>query len=293
MKNWAFTAYEHLDLAWWEKTFNESGGKIRYMICGQETCPKTKKKHIQGYLQLEKKQRRTGCQKLVKEIGCHWGEAFSSAKENIEYCQKDGAFQEWGVAITKGARTDIRGAVGELKRGGNMMEVAENNPEVFVKYSQGLFRFKEMVDKKESEDFRENMVVKFVTGPTGCGKTRLAMENDGGERPYLIHASEMQWWCGYQGELTLVIDEYNNDVSVVKLLGLLDGYQKRLPFKGGQTYARWKKVWITSNLKWAEIHTRAKQVHKDALERRVTEIVEFAWVEREPIINDWGFSFND
>ena len=37
----------------------------------------------------------------------------------------------------------------------------------------------------------------------------------------------------------------------------LDGYQLRLPIKGGHTYAYWNKVYITTNKPWENWHEHA------------------------------------
>ncbi len=113
------------------------------------------------------------------------------------------------------------------------------------------------------------MTVEIHTGPTGTGKTRACYDSDA----FMIHGDSLDWWDGYCGEKTLVIDEYSNQISLTKLLGILDGYQLRLPIKGGFTYARWTTVKITTNL--GELHEKAKWEHRCALERRVTNTINY------------------
>ena len=91
---------------------------------------------------------------------------------------------------------------------------------------------------------------------------------------YKIEGSEMEWWDGYEGEKTILIDEYDSQVSLPRLLNILDGYQLRLPIKGGFTYARWTKVIITSNIDPREWHPNAKPFHREALMRRLTKVIE-------------------
>ena len=127
--------------------------------------------------------------------------------------------------------------------------------------------YKTMIDKEKRKGFRA-VETEVLSGPTGCGKTRRAMESD---NVYKIEGSSLQWWDGYEGESTILIDEYSNDVPITKLLNILDGYELRLPIKGGFTYANWNKVYITTNLKKSELHNNAKPEHINALNRRITK----------------------
>ncbi len=177
---------------------------------------------------------------------------------------KDGQYHTMGEFITQGQRLDLEQMKKMIDEGGNLQQVADANMQIFCQYNRGINQYIQMQEKKQRKSFRAVEVI-HLFGATGSGKTRLAME-DGD--PYKISASQLKWWDGYDGEETIVIDEYDNNVSITTLLGILDGYQLRLPIKGGFTYANWKKVYITSN--YEELHINAKRLHKKALERRIT-----------------------
>lgn len=88
-------------------------------------------------------------------------------------------------------------------------------------------------------------------------------------------ASTPEWWDGYDGEETLLIDEFYGQLKVSRMLALLDGYQCRLPVKGNFTYAQWTKVYITSNTKASEWYTNIPVQVSDALQRRISDEIEF------------------
>ena len=118
------------------------------------------------------------------------------------------------------------------------------------------------------------MEVSIYYGATGTGKTRLAYESS--DSVYKWNVDTPEWWDGYDGERTLLIDEFYGQLKPSRMLQLLDGYTCRLPVKGGFTYANWDKVYITSNAHpdcwYGEL---VPQAVKDALHRRYTEIREF------------------
>ena len=175
----------------------------------------------------------------------------------------------------------------------NLWQVAEDNFSNFIRYHSGIYKFKQIMLKKQTKKFRK-VHVELIKGPTGCGKTKSAFETD--PNLYKIEGSQLNWFDGYEGEKTLLIDEYNNDVNITRLLNILDGYQLRLPIKGGFTYANWTKVIITTNLQ--NLHTNAKIEHIKALNRRITKVINL--FDKLPKchlgntgLNDYDVSIND
>jgi hypothetical protein len=104
-------------------------------------------------------------------------------------------------------------------------------------------------------------------GPPGTGKTRKALEEN--KEYYLLdNSGGPVWFDGYEGEETLVIDDFYGWIKYNFILRLLDGHPCRLPIKGGFTYAGWTTVIITSNVhpdSWYKCDTQA-------MHRRITSI---------------------
>jgi len=274
-KNWCFTDFELLD---WAKIWEAKEDLIRYMVWGEETCPKSKKKHMQGWLQLKVKKTLGGVKKLIGSIKTHLEACRGDEYDNDVYCKKDQKFTIKGKFVTQGQRTDLEGIKEMLDEGVSMKKVADANWEVYCKYHRAFDKYEQMVIKSKTKEFR-HVDVTVLKGPTGCGKTRIAVESEP-EDYYKIQGDELKWFDGYEQQNTLVIDEYDNQINITKLLSLLDGYQLRLPIKGGFTYANWTKVYITTNVE--EMHLGAKKEHKEALKRRVTRVVSY-FKEKEDV----------
>ncbi len=264
-KNWAFTDFELKD---WKKIY-ENNDDIEYICWGTEICPESKRKHYQGWIQVKNKKRLGGIKKTCQSKKIHLESCRGTEDQNEKYCQKDNLYTKIGEYSIQGQRTDIMILKKIIDEGGTLEDIANNDFREFLKYNRGLQEYKKLVDKRLRKTFRKVEVV-HIHGKTGTGKTRKAMAYS--DDTYKIHGNSMQWWDGYEGEKTLVIDEYNNQIPCTELLGILDGYRLRLPIKGSFTYANWTRVVITSN--YRRLHASARKEHKRALKRRITETLE-------------------
>lgn len=264
-RNWCFTDFELLDF---KKTYNEYKDIIRYITFGKEICPKTKKTHFQGWVQFFNKKRLNGVKRILGSKKIHVESCYGNEYSNDKYCQKDGKFCAYGKFITQGHRTDLEIIKKKIDDGASILECAQENFQIYLQYGRGIKEYKNMIDKVKRKKFREVKTI-VLSGETGSGKTRRAMEST--DSIYKITGTSLDWWDGYEGEETILIDEYNNDVPITQMLNLLDGYELRLPVKGSFTYANWKKVFITTNLTRDELHPNAKPEHRRALNRRISD----------------------
>ncbi len=263
-RNWCFTDFEKLDLV---AIYKEYKDIIRYIGWGIEICPTTKKIHHQGWIQFVNKKRMGGVKKVFGTKKIHIESCMGNEIQNDKYCAKDKKFEYLGKYIVQGQRTDLESIKKKLDEGANIETIAEDHFGDFIRYHAGLEKYKKICDKRLTKKFRK-IEVNIVCGPTGTNKTRNAVEEN--ENAFKIEGANLKWFDGYDMESTLIIDEYNNDIPITKLLNLLDGYQLRLEIKGSFTYANWTKVIITTNLRPEELHAKAKQEHVNALNRRVT-----------------------
>ncbi len=266
-RNWCFTDFELLD---WNQIYEDFNDIIRYIIWGKERCPKTNKDHYQGFIQFINQKRLIAVKKISGSNKIHLEACKGTVKDNMIYCQKEGNYREKGKAISQGYRSDLEDIKNLLDKGSSMKDIADFNFGAYCRYRNSFERYKQMVNKNRTKEFRKVEVI-VIKGPTGCGKTRRAVETS--KDHWKVEGDELQWFDGYEGEETIVIDEYDNQINCTKLLGLLDGYQRRLPIKGGFTYANWKRVILTSNNR--NMHTAAKAEHQNALKRRITKVINF------------------
>lgn len=272
VRNWCFTLNNPTE----DAPFEFSDISMNYLIY-QKEAGENGTPHFQGYVQLKRGQRLSYMKKINAQ--CHWEPAKGSPEENKEYCTKEeGRLSEpveFGSLSFQGKRSDL-GAVVETIRNAKrpLEEVADNHPFEFIKYTKGI---KELcnhhLEKKTRGEFR-NVDVSVYWGKTGTGKTRKAYEEN--KDCYILRNEHTTWFDGYNGQETLIIDEFKNWIPITTLLGYLDGYQLRLPIKGSFTYAQWTKVIITSNIDPNEWYPNIDEEHKSALFRRLKNIICFS-----------------
>lgn len=243
----------------------------RYMISGKEICPKTQRVHWQCYLEYTNPVSFKFIKSEFQDTTVHLEKRQGTREQARDYCKKEGNYVEHGIWCTgQGFRTDLKSKIEQLSNGElSLNQLMREDPELYCRYRNGLKDVYANIQKERSREFRHVEVI-VISGPTDSGKTRMARK----EATFKIEGDELTWWDGYDDDKCIVIDEYDNHVKITRLLNLLDGYQLRLPIKGGFTYAAWTKVYITTNLHKEELHSQAKPEHIKALFRRITQWID-------------------
>lgn len=247
---------------------------MAYMIYQVEKAPTTGNLHLQGFLVMKVKKRLTQMKKI--HATAHWLVSdYPTAA--ARYCEKSDTHiagpWEWGSRPDKrGKKSQTALAVEAIKSGMRMPEVAKEYPEAIVRSGKGLQQLSYLLNVSPSW---RTVSTTWIYGETGRGKTRTAFESKcaDGRDPYFI-VLPAQWWDGYDGQDTIIFDDFYGQVKVADMLRYLDGYPLQLPVKGSFVWANWTRVFITSNEHPDNVY-RVGAIPasvKLALMRRVTEI---------------------
>lgn len=103
-------------------------------------------------------------------------------------------------------------------------------------------------------------------GETGTGKSRLAWEQSGMEA--FCKDPNSKFWCGYNGQSRVVIDEFRGRIDVSHLLRWLDRYPCNVEIKGSSVPLCAESFWITSNLDIESWYPELDAATLAALKRR-------------------------
>lgn len=272
-KNWCFTNFD-LEVNYEDWLSNYA----TYVCWGVEKCPDTGKVHHQGYVEFSKNvtigKKNGFLKKLHNTI--HWEKRKGTQEQAINYCMKDGDFHEVGAKPDKnqGKRTDLDDIKEMVKQGVPMSRIVEEATSY-----QGI----RMAEKlKEYITVRRSWVTEvfWYYGPTGCGKTKRAIEEAGED--YWISGKDLKWWQGYDGHENVIIDDFRGDFCKFhELLRILDRYPYTVEVKGGSRQLLAKKIWITCPVHPEDVYKNQEDVNQ--LLRRITKIEnlgpKFSWQE--------------
>lgn len=242
----------------------------QYHVFGKEIGEDRKTPHLQGYIELKTRKTMVGLKKIAFLKRAHIERRMGSQKQAIKYCKKDGDVHEFGEVRQQGQRNDLGSMYSLIKEGKSNLDVMEEMPGTYLRFYKAANHARRVLSKS-TRRFRNVRVLCYV-GAAGSGKTRQAYELHPGLYKLPISSSGSLWFDGYEGETTILIDDFYGWIKYGTLLRLLDGHPESLPIKGGFVDANWTTVIITSNKRPEEWYSHGMT---PALKRRITEIEEF------------------
>lgn len=238
---WCFTLNNYTPEELYQCSHWFDGGLMKYMVYGHEvgdkgTC------HLQGFFILRSNSRFAGVKKLNSRM--HLELAKGTSEQAADYCKKDGDFYEWGALPmppkAKGLMEQERweGAFQSAKEGDFMA----CPPDIRLRYWSALKHIHKDFMQKPAD--LAGVCGEWYYGQAGSGKTTFARDNN----PGAYIKSRDRWWCGYQGEDVVILDDL--DKYHVALGGLLKDWGDKWTFKaetkGGYLWLRPSKFIVTS-----------------------------------------------
>lgn len=238
-----------------------SDPRIRYFVYQQERCPTTGKLHWQGYIEFYSDIRWGTIKKILGDKAAHLEVAEGSSLQASSYCKpgyvyphdvakkgikkgdvKDGIIEgsmvEWGKITAPGERIDIYEAIDDIRNGRNSLA----HDIYIMRHPAGYRRLEEKYNKPKPR----KMEIFYYWGPPGTGKSHTAHELVG-DNFYSLEDAKQFWLDGYEGENTILIDEFAGLLPLPLLLKLTDKYPLRLQYKGGFKVIKAERIVFTSN----------------------------------------------
>jgi len=273
---WTFTSFAEELVAKEGDLFGVLPDNARFICWQIERCPQTQRKHVQGYVHLKNPRGMSYIKSLIGDRAAHLEIARGTDEQNEQYCSKPetrvagpwklGEAQAGG----QGARTDLASLVQQVVAGKSNFEIAVESPEPYAKYAKHVNNLRSALNVPLRRDQVEVIV---LYGTTGIGKTWSAFAHWPALYRTSYTGSDIKWWDGYDGEDTILLDEFEGQIPIVKLLQICDPYPLRLEIKGGWTAARWTRVIITSNIPPTSWYAFANPSQDAALQRRITAAI--------------------
>lgn len=228
-----------------------------YIIFGEEVCPTTQRKHLQGYMEFKSEtSRRTQIKKLHPTIWLK--KSRGDADSNEKYCSKDGKYYEKGEAKQQGKRSDIERVAKELMETSlTVDEIAVDSPTFYHQYGRTLNKIEELKMRKQ---YRQEMTKGiWYFGETGTGKSHTSLKDYNPDTHY-IYPNDNGWWDGYKQQETVVFNEFRGQIPYSELLTLVDKWPHQVKRRGREPLPfTTKTVIITSSLQPEEVYKNLSQ----------------------------------
>lgn len=179
-KTWKFTDF---DLS--RRNFYENLD-CNLIVFGEEICPSTGNRHIQGHVSFKRTYRLAALKKLTSG---HW-EIAKCTDYNYELKGENVFIKD--NRKKKGTRTDLEEVNGMCKAGNSIREIAEAYPSAYIRYHKGIEKLHKLTNLVSEKTSHENIdccewvklppcfeepLAYVVLGPTGCGKTSYALSH--------------------------------------------------------------------------------------------------------------------
>ncbi len=229
--------------------------------------------HIQGYVKLNNGMTFTALKKFLGSDRWHVEQAFGTHYEAYHYCTKESK-----IFATWGDEPSIEGELSDWEKINQMVKDGASNLDIIERYPSIAIRCQSALDKFRLEYDRENagwrdLEVTFITGPTGCGKTRTVMENFGYQNVFRVQNYETSgMFDNYAGQDVLVFEEFRGKVPIEQMLNFLDGYPCELPARYANKMAKFTKVYFLTNIHFDELYNKIQRNYPatwDAFCRRI------------------------
>lgn len=203
------------------------------------------------------------------------------------YCEKEDTRQAgpfyFGIkagekVAQQGKRTDLAELYKMVKEGKTKRQMLEAMPASVMKYHRGLEYARAILCEPEPRTEPPHVIL--LVGPTGCGKTKYAVQNSRGT-PYFVPYREagVMWFPDYAGNETVILDEIDKKPPPLAwLLMFLDRYAMRVRVHG-DVFMNFNSplIFMTANKPLEEWYNNFEQVVDISMVKRRITCIKSDW----------------
>lgn len=221
---------------------------------------------------------------------CHFEMANGSSQQNRDYVFKEGKWAKDKKADTnlkdthleygempverQGKRNDLDDLYDMIKSGMTTTEIIEINPQ-YMLYLDKIEKLRTQLRAQQYKSTDRNVVVTYVYGLPGTGKTSGVLDAYGRENCYRV-TDYKHPFDTYDNQPVLIFDEFYGQIALPYMLNLTDRYPLELSCRYQNRTACYEKVFIISNVgleKLYKMEQRDLPLQYDALLRRIGHVM--------------------
>ena len=240
-----------------------------YILGGKELAPTTGTPHIQGYFEYASARSfRTPRRAFFGRA--HIEKRRGTQKQAIDYCKKDGDWEDAGVAAQQGKRQDVLDLMEMTNRGESELDIWHTHPVLMFHGNKSYDRYKKLVATKRDRTVTPD--IRLYWGRTRTGKTRAAVD----EFPDIKFHLSGKWFDSYEEGHAYLFDDFDSsEIGISKVLQVTDRYAIDVEIKGGSAAWNPPVIIFTSNDPIETWYPDISPARKEALVVRFTTIREF------------------
>lgn len=299
-------------LSVWKKLFAEEDSCVITWLCmGLETCPTTKKLHLQGALYYTNPRSMKQIQKDLMKLGIplgFLGKNDGTPLSNRKYCLKGDVphneyvnqgtkhpnygkcmtpygpghtpesrnvtWWEFGKCPMQGERTDIEEVAEAIqdRKIKSGRELFQNYPVQAYRYEKGMIKHINYLRPPRTS--LPNVYI--LGGEAGSGKTYHAVRKNGAVKISICGDYRAPFILGWDGEDTVCLDEFNSSqCSIEWFLNITDEHAFPTNIKGSDTNFNAMNIYINTNVPIKLWWPHATEYQFNALLRRIVSINNF------------------
>lgn len=238
--------------------------------------------------------------------------ARGTSEQNRDYVFKNGKYEkEKGVTKLpdtqeefgemplerQGARNDINDLYDMIKDGMSDYEIFEENPNYILQIDT-LEKVRQTFRQNEYKSKVREIIVTYIWGKSGTGKTHGVMNKYGFENVYRVTNYSHGGFDGYRGQDVIIFEEFYSNFKIQDMLNYLDCYPLELPCRYTNKVACFTKIYIISNIDLFQQYLNIQVEYPEtwtAFLRRINKVIEYhnynSFNEYE--INDYIENYRD
>lgn len=227
----------------------------------------------------------------------HIENAYGSSLDNREYITKTGkwadtlkaetavkdSFMEWGKIPTEADEKDENKAklMKDIISGKTTVDIISDAPNYAFRIREIETLRQALLMEKSITEYRTDLNVVYIYGPTGTGKTRGIYQNH--DPRDICRITNYRNGNGivfdnYNAQNVLVFEEFNSQIPIYNMLNILDIYPITLPARYSDKVACYRQVYITSNIPLEEQYWEVQKTTPEiwhAFLRRIHKVVQY------------------
>lgn len=258
--------------------------EIRFIAWGDETCPDTGRLHHQCFMYLWK-QKSTG-NRALNSIGKWFADETRTAahvkpmrgnfRQNEAYCSKEGHYHKLGEEPAQGTRGDIVENKDMIMDGSlTPDDLAVADPGHYHMYGRTYEKLHVIALRKKFRTWQTEGI--WYWGGTGVGKSHKAFANFHPDTHY-VKDLNTQWWDGYKGQETVILNEFRGQLKFSFLLDLMDKWPCYVSVRNVESVPFLaKKIIVTSSQRPEVVYGNVTNDSMSQLHRRcsVREVIRY------------------